>query len=143
MASVKWLTEIVVTDKPCKGYYQTEKYWYQWVRNGRDERAPVTLMNVRALIACPADGKCLSRGETAIRGIAWSGAGSISRVEISLNDEPWREARLVGERRRGAWQWWELITRLEQTGSLAARARDRHGRPNPARARRVEPSGLR
>ena len=134
MASVKWLTEIVVTDKPCKGYYQTEKYWYRWVRNGRDERAPVTLMNVRALIARPADGKSLSRGETAIRGIAWSGAGSISRVEISLNDEPWREARLVGERRRGAWQWWELITRLEQTGSLAVRARatDWQAEPSPS-----------
>ena len=136
VASVKWLTAIVVTGKPCNGYYQTEKYWYQWVRSGRDERAPVTLMNVRALIACPADGKRLPRGETAIRGVAWSGAASISSVELSLNDGPWREARLVGERRRGAWQWWELITRLEQTGSLAVRARatDMAGRTQPEHA---------
>jgi DMSO/TMAO reductase YedYZ molybdopterin-dependent catalytic subunit len=106
VASVKWLTEIVVTDKPCEAHYQAEKYWYQWVRNGRDERAPVTLMNVRALIASPDQGESLPRGETAIRGVAWSGAGSISRVDVSLNDGPWREARLVGERRRCAWQWW-------------------------------------
>ncbi|WP_455918904.1 sulfite oxidase [Ensifer canadensis] len=136
VASVKWLTEIVVTDKPCETHYQTEKYWYQWVRNGRDERAPVTLMSVRALISSPAQGESLPRGETAIRGVAWSGAGSISRVEVSLNDGPWREARLVGEGRRSAWQWWELITRLEQTGPLAVRARatDMAGRTQPERA---------
>lgn len=136
VASVKWLTEIVVTDKPCEAHYQTEKYWYQWVRNGRDERAPVTLVGVRALISSPDQGESLPRGETAIRGVAWSGAESISRVDVSLNDGPWREARLVGERRRSAWQWWELITRLEQTGPLAVRARatDMAGRTQPERA---------
>lgn len=136
VASVKWLTEIVVTDEPCEGHYQTEKYWYKWVRNGRDECAPVALMNVRALIASPDEGERLPRGETAIRGVAWSGAGSISRVDVSLNDGPWREARLVGERRRGAWQWWELITRFEQAGPLAVRARatDMAGRTQPERA---------
>ena len=136
VASVKWLTEIVVADRPCECHYQTEKYWYQWVRNGCDERAPVTLMNVRALIASPDQGESLPGGETAIRGVAWSGAGSISRVDVSLNDGPWREARLVGERRRCAWQWWELITQLEQMGPLVVRARatDMAGRTQPARA---------
>lgn len=57
VASVKWLTEIVVTDKPCEAYYQAEKYWYHWVRNGHDERAPVKLMNVRALVSSPDEGR--------------------------------------------------------------------------------------
>ena len=93
-------------------------------------------MNVRALIASPGDGTTLQRGETAIRGVAWSGAASISRVEVSLNDGPWRQARLVGERRRGAWQWWELITQLEETGPLKVRARatDMASRTQPERA---------
>jgi len=118
------------------GPYQMDKYWYQWVRNGHEERAPVTLMNVRALIASPREGDLLPRDETAIRGVAWSGAGSISKVDISLNDGPWREARLVGERRRAAWQWWELITRLEHAGPVAIRARatDIAGRIQPERA---------
>ncbi|OCP00774.1 MULTISPECIES: sulfite oxidase [unclassified Ensifer] len=133
VASVKWLTEIVVTDEPCKAHYQTEKYWYQWPRNGREERAPVKLMNVRALISSPDQGESLPRGETAIRGVAWSGAGSISRVDVSLNGGPWRAARLVGEGRRAAWQWWELITPLEETGPLTVRARatDMAGRTQP------------
>ena len=80
------------------GPYQMDKYWYQWIRNGHEERAPVALMNVRALIASPREGDLLP-DETAIRGVAWSGGGSISKVDISLNDGPWREARLVGVRR--------------------------------------------
>lgn len=136
VASVKWLTEIVVTDQPCEAYYQAEKYWYHWVRNGHDERAQVRLMNVRALISSPEEGENLPRGDTAIRGVAWSGAGNISRVDVSLNGSRWREARLVGERRRSAWQWWELITRLEETGPLTVRARatDTTGRTQPEHA---------
>jgi DMSO/TMAO reductase YedYZ molybdopterin-dependent catalytic subunit len=136
VTSVKWLTDITVTDQPLTAHYQTDKYWYEWVRDGRDEREPVNLMNVRALIATPGDGTVLQRGETAIRGVAWSGAASISRVEVSLNDGSWRQARLVGERRRGAWQWWELITQIEETGPLQVRARatDMAGRTQPARA---------
>ena len=44
----------------------------------------MALMNVRALIASPREGDLLPRDETAIRGVAWSGAGSISKVDISL-----------------------------------------------------------
>jgi hypothetical protein len=42
----------------------------------------------------------------------------------------------VGERRRGAWQWWELITQLEETGPLKVRARatDMANRTQPERA---------
>jgi DMSO/TMAO reductase YedYZ molybdopterin-dependent catalytic subunit len=47
VASVKWLTEILVTDGPSDGFYQADRYWYEWVRDGRDEREPVTLLNVR------------------------------------------------------------------------------------------------
>ncbi|HEV7320467.1 MAG TPA: sulfite oxidase [Ensifer sp.] len=136
VTSVKWLTEIVVTDQPCEAYYQAEKYWFHWARNGRDERAPVELMNVRALISSPDEGERLPLGETAIRGVAWSGVGCISRVDVSLNGGSWREARLIGEQRPSSWQWWELITRLDETGPLMVRARatDMAGRTQPERA---------
>ena len=123
VASVKWLTEIVATDQVFDGYFQARKYWYEWVRDGCEDREPVSLLNVRALIATPEPGMSLPRGETAIRGVAWSGAASIAKVEVSLNGGPWQEARMIGERRRGAWQWWELLASLEQAGSLVVRAR--------------------
>lgn len=136
VASVKWLTDIIVTDRAFEGYFQTTKYWYEWVRGGREEREPVTLLNVRALIVAPRPGTSLRRGETAIRGIAWSGTASIAKVEVSLNGGPWQEARMIGEARRGAWQWWELISSLEEAGPLVVRARatDKSGRTQPDQA---------
>ena len=136
VASVKWLTEIVVTDKAFDGYFQATKYWYEWERDGREEREPVTLLNVRALIVAPGPGTKLPRGEMAIRGVAWSGVASIAKVELSLNGGPWQEARILGEGRPGAWQWWELISSLEQAGPLVIRARatDTAGRTQPDQA---------
>jgi DMSO/TMAO reductase YedYZ molybdopterin-dependent catalytic subunit len=136
VASVKWLTEIEVTDRPFDGYFQTTKYWYEWMRDGRDEREPVTHANVRALIVAPQAGTRLARGETAIRGLAWSGAGGIAKVEVSLNGDPWREARMIGAPRDGAWQWWELHSSFDQLGPLTIRARatDMAGRTQPDEA---------
>src|SRR5689334_12628055 len=47
-----------------------------------------------------------------------------------------REARLVSERHRNSWQWWELPTRVEPSArlSLRARATDLAGRTQPDRA---------
>jgi DMSO/TMAO reductase YedYZ molybdopterin-dependent catalytic subunit len=133
VASVKWLTEIVVTNRPFDGYFQTNKYWYEWVRKGREAREPLTLLNVRALIVAPQSDMRLPRGETMIRGVAWSGAGSIAKVDVSLDDGPWQEARLIGEGHSDAWQWWELPSSLEKTGPLVIRARatDTAGKTQP------------
>lgn len=136
VASVKWLTDIELLDRPFTGHYQTEKYWYQWERDGRTFREPVTLQRVRALITEPAPGQEVPHGEVAIRGVAWSGAAPIARVEVSMDEGGWQEARLVGERKRHSWQWWEVITRLGEPGpvTLRARATDLAGRTQPERA---------
>jgi DMSO/TMAO reductase YedYZ molybdopterin-dependent catalytic subunit len=136
VASVKWLTEIELSDQPFDGYYQTERYVYYWSRDGREVREPVTLQKVRALITEPAPGQEASPGELVVRGVAWSGAAPISRVEVSLDGGEWREARLVGERKRHSWQWWELIARFERRGdvTLRARATDLAGRSQPEHA---------
>jgi len=136
VASVKWLSEIVVTDRAFDGYFQATKYWYEWVRDGHEEREPVTLLNVRALIVAPGPGMRLARGEMVIRWVAWSGVASIARVELSLNGGSWQEARMIGEGRPGAWQWWELLSSVEQAGPLVIRARatDMAGRTQPDQA---------
>ena len=35
VASVKWLTEIELIDRPFTGHYQGDKYRYEWERDGR------------------------------------------------------------------------------------------------------------
>jgi DMSO/TMAO reductase YedYZ molybdopterin-dependent catalytic subunit len=136
VASVKWLNEIELIDRAFTGHYQGDKYRYQWERDGQVVSEPVTLQRVRALITEPSPQADVSAGELAIRGVAWSGAAPIARVEVSVNGGDWREARLVSERHRNSWQWWELITRVETSErlSLRARATDLAGRTQPDRA---------
>jgi DMSO/TMAO reductase YedYZ molybdopterin-dependent catalytic subunit len=136
VASVKWLTEIEVVDRPFAGYYQADRYWYEWERDGRVVREPVTLQQVRALITEPGQNAEVRRGDITVRGVAWSGAGPIARVEVSVGGGDWQEARLVGQRSRHSWQWWELTTRVEAPGAvtLRARATDLAGRSQPERA---------
>ncbi|WP_431823848.1 sulfite oxidase [Burkholderia sp. F1] len=134
VASVKWLSDIQLIDQPFAGYYQTTKYWYEWTRNDEAVREPVTLQHVRALITEPAPGQEIRHGELAIRGVAWSGAAPIARVEVSVGSGSWQEAHLVSERKRHSWQWWELITQAREPGvvTLRARATDLAGRTQPA-----------
>jgi DMSO/TMAO reductase YedYZ molybdopterin-dependent catalytic subunit len=133
MASVKWLTEIELVDEQFAGHFQAEAYMYEWPRDGGTVREPVTLQNVRSLITDPSPGQEVHRGDVAIRGVAWSGAAQIARVDVQLGDGPWQQARLLGDRTRQSWQWWELITRIDEPGPLVVRARatDLAGRTQP------------
>jgi len=131
VASVKWLTSIELASLPFGGYFQTDKYWYE--HDGHHPE-PVTQQRVRAHITDPGDGEKLSPGESTVRGVAWSGAAPIARVEISINDGPWQQARLIGDRHRHSWQWWELLTTLTQLGTntIRARATDLADRTQPS-----------
>jgi DMSO/TMAO reductase YedYZ molybdopterin-dependent catalytic subunit len=135
VASVKWLTEIEIIDRPFAGHYQETKYWYEWERDGNIVREPVTLQRVRALITEPRPDEQIPRGDLCIRGMAWSGAAAIARVEVSIGDGRWQDARLAGERNRHSWQSWELMTRVDKPGNvtLRARATDLAGRAQPER----------
>jgi DMSO/TMAO reductase YedYZ molybdopterin-dependent catalytic subunit len=135
VASVKWLTGILVIDEPFAGYYQHDKYQYERELAGHIERQPVTLQQVRALIVEPRADQTMEVGETLIRGVAWSGAAPIARVEVSISDGPWQQAALVGERQRGRWQCWQVPSRLDTRGpiGLRAEATDLAGRTQPER----------
>ena len=135
VASVKWLTEIEAIGRPLEAFYQTDRYIYEWERDGGVVREPVRLQRVRALITEPTDGASVPAGELVVRGVAWSGAAPIDRVEVSVGDGPWQPARIIGERRRHSWQWWELLTRCDTRGTSTVRARatDLAGRTQPER----------
>lgn len=123
VASVKWLSTIEVIGETFQGHYQTGSYFFEWQRDGQAVREPVTLQRVRSLITEPEAEAEVERGELTIRGVAWSGTAPISRVDVSINGEPWQGARLVGERKRHSWQWWEFFMRADQPGTLDIRTR--------------------
>jgi DMSO/TMAO reductase YedYZ molybdopterin-dependent catalytic subunit len=133
VAAVKWLTDIEVIEGEFDGFYQRDRYFYEWDRDGGVVREPVALQRVRSLITEPHPDEEIQPGALTIRGVAWSGAAPIARVEVSVGDGPWQEAHLVGERNRHSWQWWELLTRADRPGAttLRVRATDLAGRTQP------------
>jgi len=135
VASVKWLTTIEAIKTPFSGYFQTEKYVYEWERGGPVVREPVNRLRVRALITEPGPDQAVDAGDLVVRGMAWSGAAPIARVEVRVGGGAWREARLLGSPSRDRWQPWVLIASVADPGrtTVAARATDLAGRTQPKR----------
>jgi DMSO/TMAO reductase YedYZ molybdopterin-dependent catalytic subunit len=135
VASVKWLTEIEAIGSPFTGYFQAKRYVYETQRNGIVAREPVRLQHVRSVITQPSVGQEVTAGDLVVRGVAWSGAAPIDKVEVSIGTGPWQNARLIGQRHRHSWQWWELLTRIDSPGqtTLRARATDLASRTQPER----------
>jgi DMSO/TMAO reductase YedYZ molybdopterin-dependent catalytic subunit len=133
MASVKWLAEIELIDHEFAGYFHAEAYVYE---DRRGVREPVERQNVRSVIIEPAAGERRPMGPLMIRGVAWSGEAAIRRVEVKVGDAQWTPTSLIGQRARHSWRWWELLTCLEQPGTVTIRARatDEAGRTQPDRA---------
>lgn len=135
VASVKWLTEIEVIGSPFTGFFQTKRYVYETERDGTVAREPVRLQQVRSVITQPSAGQEVTVGDLVVRGVAWSGAAPIDKAEVSIGGGPWQNARLIGQRHRHSWQWWELLTWIDSPGqtTLRARATDLAGRTQPER----------
>ena len=125
VASVKWLTEIELTSRAFDGHFQVDRYHV--------DGSPLTLQAVRSLITEPRPEETLEPGDVVVRGLAWSGAAPIRRVEVSIDDQPWQPATLTGERRIHSWRHWHLSARLEGCGGTTIRARafDIAGRTQP------------
>jgi DMSO/TMAO reductase YedYZ molybdopterin-dependent catalytic subunit len=133
VASVKWLTDIELIGSSFMGFFHSERYFYEWQRDGTITREPVRLQQVRSLITEPTSNAVVPAGDVVIRGVAWSGAAPIAHVEVSVADGPWEPAQLLAHRPAHSWLWWELLTRLEGRGTSAVRARatDQAGRVQP------------
>jgi DMSO/TMAO reductase YedYZ molybdopterin-dependent catalytic subunit len=130
VASVKWLTQIELIDRPFDGHFQIDRYHI--------DGEPLSLLQVRALVIEPRPGELVEQGQVLIRGVAWSGAAPIEQVELSIDGASWQPATMIGERRRHSWQWWERVIRLDITDGdavIRARATDLAGRTQPAQAR--------
>jgi DMSO/TMAO reductase YedYZ molybdopterin-dependent catalytic subunit len=135
VASVKWLTEIEVIGSPFTGFFQAKRYIYETERHGTVAREPVRLQQVRSVITQPSAGQEIPADDLVVRGVAWSGAEPIDKVEVSIGTGPWQNARLIGPRHRHSWQWWELLTGIDSPGQtmIRARATDLVDRTQPER----------
>jgi sulfane dehydrogenase subunit SoxC len=110
--SVKWLRRIKVTAEPTMTRDETSKYT-DLMADGTSLMFTYP-MAVKSVITSPSPGLDLNEpGVYEISGLAWSGGGRISRVEVSADGGlTWGEAALSGPvldraltRFRMAWRW--------------------------------------
>lgn len=138
MASVKWVTRILVTDRPFSGYYQTVDYSYWDRSNGQPVLRPLGEMQTKATIARPSVGEGV-RANTSypVYGAAWTGESEVTKVEVSTDGgAKWMLARLIDGPVRYAWRRWEYAWRTPpQPGryTLIARATDARGGTQPTK----------
>lgn len=132
MASVKWLTRILVLPSSFQGYFQTIDYAIWERQEGVARRVLITSMQVKASIARPSFRESIRAGSGyRIYGAAWAGETAVTKVEISINGgQSWQPARLSNLPVPYTWRFWEYEWRVPmQPGRYAimARATDAKG----------------
>ena len=133
--SVKWLTQIKLTEGPVNFRDETSKY-----TDTLPDRSSLQFtfpMGVKSLITSPSGQMNLNqRGIYRVTGIAWSGSGSIRRVEVSADGgKSWADAMIDSEQHEKAltrfsipWEW------NGGDAILQSRATDSSGNVQPTRA---------
>jgi sulfane dehydrogenase subunit SoxC len=138
MAHVKWLRGIEAVPQSFTGYQQAIAYTYSQSRQEQGE--PVTLMRVRSLMIPPGFPDFLTRrrivprGRAELQGRAWSGQGSVTRVEVSVDGgQTWADAEVERDAHPHAWQSWRYAWDAVTPGEyeLVCRAHDSAGNVQP------------
>ena len=131
---VKWIESIELLDHMPKVYYQTH-YFVSGKSPDDPNKQPMTQLGVKTLIKYPRDDDSpLKSGVHVVRGLAWSGAGKVVRVEVSTNGgESWNEAVVEESPDRWLWVRWSYVWEVNKAGhyEVMARATDENGRAQP------------
>ena len=131
--SVKWAQRLEVTAEPPDCWYHWQFYYYGTSPDDPNKEL-ITTIGVRSLVTFPRDDQTtLPRGTHVMRGRAWSGAGAITQVEVSLDGGvTWHAAHLEPPRERWLWACWSFKwdARPGQY-RLMSRATDEVGRVEP------------
>ncbi len=141
---IKWLRRLKVIDQPNMSRDETSKYTDP-LPDGTARQFSF-LMDAKSIITSPAfPEKLTQRGWWPITGLAWSGRGKISRVDVSTDGgKNWTEAELIGPslscahvRFQHMWEW-----KGQQT-QIMSRATDETGYAQPTLAdfKRVRGTG--
>ncbi len=137
---MKWLRTITVAREEAPGTYQQTGYRMPKVPTppGVDlkpaDLVPLTTMTVKSLIARPMAGARLAAGRIDVRGVAWTGPGVVTGIEVATSREgPWRPATFLNEARPGTWRLWRHNLEGVRPGRLEVRARatDSSGQSQP------------
>jgi sulfane dehydrogenase subunit SoxC len=141
--NVKWLRRLKVVDAPLQTREETSKYT-SLLANGTARQFAFE-MDAKSVITRPSPGHRLTtHGYYPITGLAWSGRGTIRKVEVSTDGgATWRLARLDGAIRDRALTRFQADWRWEGgAAAILSRATDSTGYVQPTRAELVAARGL-
>jgi sulfane dehydrogenase subunit SoxC len=132
--NVKWLRRLKVADQPYMTRDETSKYT-DLMADG-SARLFTYEMEAKSVITFPSGGQQLAApGPYEISGLAWSGRGTITRVEVSLDGgQAWQDAQLQDPRHRMAFTRFRLPWQWDGTeATLVSRCADDSGYVQPTR----------
>jgi len=132
MAHVKWLSRITYINQPFLGPWQVMDYVYVSDEDDYSTAIPTTEIKVNSIITWPFKEQRVKRGSHVIKGIAWSGSGTINRVQVSIDGGyNWRDALLTSpEHCPNTWTFWEYNWMPDTSGhyQIMVKAEDRNGK---------------
>jgi DMSO/TMAO reductase YedYZ molybdopterin-dependent catalytic subunit len=129
--SVKWLNRLEVKEQEPDCWYHYQFYYYGSSADDPNKEL-ITTIGVKSIITQPNDDtERMFPGVHMIRGYAWSGAGAIAQVEVSVDGgETWHSAHIEQPRDRFMWVRWSHRWDVHERGkyTLMSRATDEVGR---------------
>lgn len=94
VSATKWVTELEVTRFDRQTAYWTDRGW--------SERGPI---KISSRIDVPRGGP-VPAGDVVVAGVAWHQHTGIAKVELSVDQGPWREAELASAISADTWVQW-------------------------------------
>lgn len=138
MASVKWMKRITVINHAFTGPFQAVDYVYYPHREDDLEKKPVTTINIASIIQQPLNHSLLDTGIHEIFGIAWTGEGTVTEVDISFDEgQSWSRTKLQHLLKAPySWSFWSYTWNVTKKGeyTIRCRAKDSRGRIQPPEA---------
>jgi DMSO/TMAO reductase YedYZ molybdopterin-dependent catalytic subunit len=134
MDSIKWLERIVASPAPLRRKNR-EYLQVRSTASGEPSLRPLDRIEVKSVITYPTNGTVARRGNMQVRGLAWSGAGEISKVEVIRDGEKHWQRASFSPTGRYEWVLWKVRVELSQPGAaeIACRAVDTTGQTQPER----------
>jgi DMSO/TMAO reductase YedYZ molybdopterin-dependent catalytic subunit len=138
MTQIKWLSRIELIDRRFEGAHMSRNYHTLQAHPG-DGRDPLVLeisiskTRLKSVIGRVSRRRHQGSWIYRVAGAAWGGAAPIDRVEVQVDEEPWRTAEINERRGRYAWLLWSCdVLRLSPgRHRLTSRAVDLHGTAQP------------
>ncbi|MET9544381.1 molybdopterin-dependent oxidoreductase [Streptomyces sp. NPDC006627] len=131
VSACKWITDIELTT--------FDDYDPYWVKRDWARKAPV---KTQSRIDTPKPFARPKAGTVMVAGVAWAQHRGIDKVEVRVDDGPWRPADLAAEDTRDTWRQWSFRWKATPGGhTLTVRATDRTGTVQTEKRTRTVPDG--